>query len=401
MQIWCDSFPVVSETFVIAEARELARLGHPVEVVAGERPERPAAAAEDVRVRYLSDDSFSDRLRAATRLPPRAVARDLRHQRRWKSEEAVAPLAVVAPAALASDGVVHAHFAGAAALSAMRAACVTGRPFSLTAHAYDIYQEPRNLPEKLRAAALVTSGCDYTVRDLRRIAGPEHAERVARVVMGVDLDRFVRRSDHPAGGRVLAVGRLVEKKGFVHLIRAAADPALAGLVERITIVGDGPLRAALAREVEALGLAGVVELAGERGHEEVRELMESAAVVAVPSVVAGDGDRDSMPVVAKEALAMELPVVASDEVGLPELIRPEFGRLVPPGDAAALARALAELLALEPEERREMGRAGRSWVEEHANVHRETARLSELLEGLPARSRAGGAPAAPERAGAR
>ena len=380
VQIWCDSFPVVSETFVIAEARELARLGHPVEVVAGRRPERPAAGGEDVRVRYLSEESFGVRLRAAARLSPRAVLLDQRLRRQLREEERVAPLPVVAPAALASGGVVHAHFAGAAALSAMRAARVAGRPFSLTAHAYDIYQEPRNLPEKLRAAALVTSGCDYTVRDLRRIAGPEHAERVVRVVMGVDPERFVRRTPHPTGRRVLAVGRLVEKKGFVHLVRAAADPALAGVLEGVTIAGDGPLRAELVREVEALGVGDLVEFAGERSHDQVRELMESAAVVAVPSVVAADGDRDSMPVVAKEALAMEVPVVASDEVGLPELIRPEFGRLVAPGDAPALARALAELLALPAEERAAMGRAGRAFVEEHANVRRETARLSELLE---------------------
>ncbi|HEX8648106.1 MAG TPA: glycosyltransferase [Thermoleophilaceae bacterium] len=382
VQIWCDSFPVVSETFVIAEARELARLGHPVEVVAGRRPERPAGGAEGVRVRYLSEESFSERLRSVSRLSPRAVGRDLRLRQHLRREEPVAPLAVVAPAALASSGVVHAHFAGAAALSAMRAARVAGRPFTLTAHAYDVYQEPRNLALKLRAAALVTSGCDYTVRDLRRIAGPEHAERVVRVVMGVDPERFARRSPHPAERHVLAVGRLVEKKGFVHLVRAAADPALAGLLDRLTIAGDGPLRAELVREVERLGLGGVVELTGERGHDEVRELMERAAVLAVPSVVARDGDRDSMPVVAKEALAMEVPVVASDEVGLPELIRPDFGRLVPPGDAAGLARALAELLALAPEERAAMGRAGRAFVTEHANVHRETARLSELLEGL-------------------
>lgn len=383
VQIWCDSFPVVSETFVIAEARELARLGHPVEVVAGERPERPAAGASGIPVRYLSDDSFGDRIRAAARLSPPAVRRDRRLLRQLEDRERVAPLPVLAPAAFASRGVVHAHFAGAAALSALRAARLAGRPFSLTAHAYDIYQEPRNLAVKLRAAGLVTSGCDYTVRDLRAIAGPGHSERVVRVVMGVDPERFARGTPHSAGRRVLAVGRLVEKKGFELLVRAAADPALAGLAERVTIVGDGPLREPLERTVAELGVGDVVELAGAREHGDVRELMETAAVVAVPSVIAADGDRDSMPVVAKEALAMEVPVAASDEVGLPELIRPDFGRLVPPGDPAALAAALAELLALPVERRAAMGRAGRAFVTEHANVHRETARLSELLEALP------------------
>src|SRR3712207_2725959 len=144
--------------------------------------------------------------------------------------------------------------------------------------------------------------------------------------MGVDAERFTRRTPHPEDGPIVAIGRLVEKKGFVHLIRAAARPELAGA--RVTIVGEGGLRPALEAEVERLGVGDRVELAGRREHEEVRELFEGAAVLAMPSVVAADGDRDSAPVVVKEALAMEVPVVASDAVGLPEIVRPEFGRLV-------------------------------------------------------------------------
>jgi glycosyltransferase involved in cell wall biosynthesis len=86
-----------------------------------------------------------------------------------------------------------------------------------------------------------------------------------------------------------------------------------------------------------------------------------------------------MPVIAKEALAMEVPVVASDEVGLPEVIRPEWGRLVPPGDPPALAKALSELLALPAERRATMGVAGRAHVLDACDVHKETARLAELI----------------------
>jgi glycosyltransferase involved in cell wall biosynthesis len=99
----------------------------------------------------------------------------------------------------------------------------------------------------------------------------------------------------------------------------------------------------------------------------------------MPCVVAADGDRDSMPVVVKEALAMEVPVVASDEVGLPEIVRPEWGRLVPPADSRALAGAIAELLALPQAERAAMGRAGRARVIEAASVHRETEKLARLI----------------------
>jgi colanic acid/amylovoran biosynthesis glycosyltransferase len=99
----------------------------------------------------------------------------------------------------------------------------------------------------------------------------------------------------------------------------------------------------------------------------------------MPCVVASNGDRDSMPVVVKEALAMEVPVVASDEVGLPELVRPQWGRLVPPGDSGALAAAIRELLELPVDQRAAMGRAGREHVLAAANVRIETEKLARLI----------------------
>jgi colanic acid/amylovoran biosynthesis glycosyltransferase len=124
-----------------------------------------------------------------------------------------------------------------------------------------------------------------------------------------------------------------------------------------------------------------VELAGAAEHDAVRARLEAADLLAMPSVVAADGDRDSMPVVVKEALAMEVPVVASDEVGLPEVVQPAWGRLVAPGDPDALAAGIEELLALSVEERAAMGRAGREFVLECCDVEREAARLLELVDG--------------------
>jgi glycosyltransferase involved in cell wall biosynthesis len=160
----------------------------------------------------------------------------------------------------------------------------------------------------------------------------------------VDAGRFVRARPHPGGRTVLALGRLVEKKGFAHLVHATALLArLDAAPERVVIAGDGPLRAELEELASELGVAGIVELPGALAHDAVAELMERADVFAMPSVVAANGDRDSMPNVVYEALAMELPVVASDMVGLSEVVRPGWGRLVPPGDHVALARALREL----------------------------------------------------------
>jgi len=109
----------------------------------------------------------------------------------------------------------------------------------------------------------------------------------------------------------------------------------------VLIVGDGPLRDALHALHAELGLEDTVRFLGAQTSDRVRALLEEAAVVAVPCVIAADGDADSMPVIAKEALAMEVPVVASDAAGLPEVVRAPWGRTVPAGDADALAVALA------------------------------------------------------------
>ena len=379
-----DQFPELSETFISGEARALLELGHAVHVEsAAHAPNHDAGAADGIGAAYRSDDSRRRRLADMAwlaRRHPLRCALDLTRRRRWRREEPVPPLRRLAPPArrLRAFRVdhLHAHFAAGAALDAMRLAAVLGRPYSLMTHGYDIFQSPRNLREKHERAAFAASACDYSVRHVRGLVG---GARVERLVAGVDGERFHRQSPHVDGpGIVLAVGRLVEKKGFDVLIEAVSHmPAL----ERLMVVGEGPLRDSLAERARALGVESRVELVGACTPGEVRELMESATVLAAPSVVSADGDRDTMPVVVKEALAMELPVVASDEVGLPEVVRPDWGRLVPPGDAAGLGRALNELLELPAERRAEMGRAGRDFVLAHCELRSEARKLAELIGG--------------------
>lgn len=384
VEIRCERFPVLSQTFVANEARTLADLGHTVTIHAHERGREPLGGSIDPHLpaTYREDDTRATRARAVLRLAllhPIRVVRDIAARRRWRREEAVAPLRVLAPAMLrwrARPAHLHVHFAKESALDALRAQRIVGSAFTLTAHAYDIYSQPANLTEKLRAASVVTTGCEYTAADLRA-AAPDADVRV--VIMGVDVEEFRRSRPHPERRVVVAVGRLVDKKGFVDLVRAAAVPALAGLVDEVRIVGDGPLRPALAAEIAALGLEGVVHLVGEAAPSGVRTELEGAAVLAVPCVVAPDGDRDSMPVVIKEALAMEVPVVGTDVAGLPEILRPPFGWLVPPDDPAALAAALAEVLRLPVTERAGRGAAGRTHVAEHAALLTETTKLGLLF----------------------
>ena len=355
-----DRFPVLTETFVVNELLALRAAGYAVRVEALERGD--GAPPEGLATRYRDNGSARDLLWLLARHPLRCAA-DLAVRPRRRREEWMRPLRALAPVArrLGPGEHIHVHFAAGAALDAMRIAALTGATYSVTAHAWDIWQAPRNLREKLERAAFATTGCEYNARHLRELAP---RARMHTIVMGVDPDRFRRRAPLPGGRAVLGVGRLVAKKGFGDLARAAD-----GLDARVRIVGEGPLRQTLTG----------VELAGALEPDAVRAELERADVLAMPCVVAPDGDRDSMPVVVKEAMAMELLVVATDAVGLPECVRPPWGRLVAPGDADALRAAIEEVLALGPQERAEAGAAGRAWVVEHADVHRETARLAELI----------------------
>jgi glycosyltransferase involved in cell wall biosynthesis len=381
--VFVDRYPQLTETFVAGEAEALRRAGHEVHVEARARFYEAEADA-----RFMSDETRAQRLRAlawlAARHPLRAV-RDVLRRRRLEREERLTPLRQLAPRArrlarAAPALHLHAHFAYEAALDALRIGRLLDVPVSVTAHAADIYLDPRNLRAKLRRAHFATSGCDYTVADLRLLAGAEHAGGIVKVVMGVDLRRFARSAPHPGGRQVLAVGRLVPKKGFIHLVRAAA---LAPDV-RVTILGEGPDRAALEAEVVRLGLAGRVSLPGPAEPDAVRAALQAADLLCAPSVVTPDGDRDSMPVVVKEALAMEVCVVASDAVGLPEIVRDPWGRLVAPGDEAALAAAIGDLLDRTVEQRAAAGRAGRAFVAEHADADTEAAKLSTYIRAAQA-----------------
>ncbi|MGI8730553.1 MAG: glycosyltransferase [Solirubrobacteraceae bacterium] len=372
-----DQWPELSETFVVNELLALRRQGHEVRVQAARAAPNPnPEAPADVDVLLLGSSCPRDLLWLMLRRP-RACALDLLRRRRWRREEWVRPLrALAGPARRIVEGGdehLHAHFAGGAALDALRLSALTGRSFSVTAHAYDIFASPRNLREKLERAGAVFSGCQYNVVRLRELA-PSAA--VHEVVMGVDAQTFALNGPPPGGRMVLAVGRLVAKKGFDVLIDAAC---LLADVE-VRIIGDGPLRDALAGRIADSGAP--VELLGSRPPAEVLDAMRRADVLAMPCIVARGGDRDSMQVVVKEAMALGLLVVASDEVGLPECVLAPWGFLAAPGDPRALATALDAALALGVDERRRAGRAARAWVCEHADVDRETAAMAAVIERL-------------------
>jgi glycosyltransferase involved in cell wall biosynthesis len=263
----------------------------------------------------------------------------------------------------------------------MALAPLVGKPWSLTMHASDIVNDRRNLDVKLAAADRLITVCDYNRSFLRDELGV--TRDVDLVICGVDVPAAAPTQPDID---VVAVGRLVEKKGFDLLLDALFLPALREVVRSVVIVGDGPLDEQLRKQAADLGLADIVHFAGAQPHSETLATMSRARLLCLPARIARNGDRDSMPVVVKEAMARGIPVVATDVVGIPEMVDDSVGRLVPASDATALAAALADVLRLPEDERLALGTAGRARVTERFTMTAQVAELRRILTTLAGRA---------------
>jgi glycosyltransferase involved in cell wall biosynthesis len=280
---------------------------------------------------------------------------------------------------------LHAPFASDAATVARLAARWAGIPFSFTARAKDIFHEsvqPDDLRSKLRDAVGVVTVSNYHLKYLRATYGPLAAQ-VQHVYNGLDLDEYSFRSPRERSPLILAIGRLVEKKGFADLIDACALLALRGLSFRCRIVGAGPLRDELEARIDAAGLDSSVELVGPRPQAQVIQEMGQAALLAMPCIVGQDGDRDGLPNVIQEAMALGTPVISTDVTGIPEVVRDgETGLQVPQHDPAALAVAIERLLA-DPELRVQLASGARRLIEQEFDIHRNTERRRAIFRRRP------------------
>lgn len=278
---------------------------------------------------------------------------------------------------------IHAHFIDRAVVVAMVIGRLLDKPYSLTAHANNIFVEKILIREKIANARFAVTVSQYNKAYLLEHYPGLDPDKIHILHPWVDVSRFTPPPSRPAHQRlrILSIGRLVEKKGHGDLVRACYHLQQRGLDFECRIVGRGPLKSRLADQIAQSGLQDRVQLMGGQPQTEVMRLLASwADVFALPCVIARDGDRDGIPVSLAEAMAMELPIVSTDLVGIGELVQPSAGRLVQPRDADALADALESIHAAAPAARAEMGRQGRAIVEAKFNLIEGTAQLSRLFQ---------------------
>jgi glycosyltransferase involved in cell wall biosynthesis len=345
-----DRYLQTSQTFVSNEIDEMRAQGVEVVVVALRRGDRDLD--DDPRVLYLEDIALGRRLllehlRWLVRHPiryARFAARviQLRKDMGTYGELLAWQRLPRAAAHLESYDAVelHAHFAWWGATAAACLAPLLGVPWSVTLHAKDIFSKQRCLPQKLRMADVLITVCDYNLRWMREHLGL--TRDVGLVICGVHLP--APDEQRITGADVVVVGRLIEKKGVDVLIAATAELRVLLPDVRVHVIGEGPLREQLEAQAAALGLGDAVQFLGRRAHDEVLQRIGGARVFCLPARIAEDGDRDSMPVVIKEAMVRRVPVVGSDVAAVPEMLDEGCGILVPPDDPAALAEVLHRLL---------------------------------------------------------
>ena len=386
------TYPLLTTTFIDREVGLLRQWGVSLRIVSIRRTARPLspeqrALQEDVT--YLLPISWPSFIGAHLRfalLRPLAYWRTLFYlltrphpslKARLKTllhfGEGVYTAHLIGPAAVDQ---IHAHFIDRAATVALVVSRLLGAPYSVTAHANDIYVNPVLLPEKLAAAKFVATCTGYNKNHLSGLGEGLFNHKLSCIYHGLAVSQYrPARSTAPQKTMILAVGQLKEKKGFRYLLDACRILIAQGYALDCQIVGEGPLRPILEAQIRRLSLADSVTLCGALTHQEVIAKYRQAGLFVLPAVLGADGDRDGIPNVILEAMAMELPVVSTRHSGIPEVVQDGVnGLLVPPADGEALAKALARLLD-DPAERRRLGRQGRQTVAAHFDLEQNVKRL--------------------------
>lgn len=277
---------------------------------------------------------------------------------------------------------LHAHFGTVATSVARLASHFTGIPYTFTAHAKDIFHESvvfAEMQRKLRDAAAIVTVSDYNLKYLQATYRTA-ASQVKRIYNGLDVPQFVYQSPQHRPPQIISVGRLVEKKGLSVLLKACAVLKRSGCEFQCQIIGSGPQEQELRSQIQQLDLVDWVEIVGPRPQNEVFQYVQQAAVFAAPYVIGSDGNRDGLPTVLLEAMALGTPCVATDVTGIPEVIRDgETGLIVPQQDAETLAIVLQRLLH-DAALRDYLAIRARQLIELEFNIHHNAAQLRTLFQ---------------------
>ena len=361
-------YPRISETFISNEIFLLEKLGFPIHLFSMRRPRENFTHQSVNQVQAAVDYLPETLLRPLPRLMyhncllaahrPRIYARALKiaFQRFLRTRKSATLKHLFQAGYLVQRLMpdrriihLHAHFAHSPASVAMFASILSGLPFSFTAHAKDIYtSDSRQLREKAALAKFVVTCTEYNRRYLMALCNGEPTA-IHRIYHGIDTQLFslspdgISQAEKPY--RILTVARLIAKKGLPTVYRALKVLQDKGIAFQHTLIGDGEDREKILAVIKDLGLTANTRWLGTQPHEVVRDYYKRAHLFVLGCEVAPNGDRDGIPNVLFESMAMGVPVVATRLSAIPELVETEkTGLLVAPGQPQQLAEAMQKML---------------------------------------------------------
>jgi glycosyltransferase involved in cell wall biosynthesis len=384
-----ERFPSFGQTFCYREVAELSRQGITPPIFSIRNPKDEPAQDWDARViqrvHYLPEEKelLEDVRRACKKGKLTAEIIDALDKWGRRTDFLRLYQAVYVGLRLQEMGIshVHAHFTGMAARTAFWIHRFFPVTFSFTAHANDIFA-PRNfeigLDKLVDTARAIVTVSDFAKKFLQE-RFPERADRMRRIYNGLNLAEFGRADFSSSPPLILAVGRLIAKKGFADLICACGLIAERGKSFRCEIIGEGPLENELRRQIERLNLQNRVALSSAKPQREVRQRLAAANVFVLPSIIDPEGGMDNLPTVIMEAMATALPVVSTNIGGIPEMvIENETGFLLEPADASALADAIEKVIDDRLLAQR-LGHAGYQRAQELFSIEKNVRELSALV----------------------
>jgi glycosyltransferase involved in cell wall biosynthesis len=363
-------YPRISETFISNEILLLEQLGFQIHLFSMRQPRESFVHGSVQKIKapvdYLPETLWRPlpkllayNLRLACKRPRRYARALKKAWRRFRRTHKTATLKHLLQAGYLVQrflpgthvGHLHAHFAHSPTSVALFASQLSGLPFSFTAHAKDIYtSHRRQLAEKISLARFVVTCTGYNQQYLKQLNG-NRTTPVYRVYHGIDTRLFnhhcPRSKPHPPY-QILTVARLTAKKGLPTVLKALQSIHRQGIAVKHTLIGDGEERENILALVKRYGLDSVTRWLGTQPHEVVIEHYRRADLFVVGCEVAPNGDRDGIPNVLLESMAMGVPVVATRVSAIPELVaHHKSGLLVPPRRPHLLAQAIQELLTNE------------------------------------------------------
>lgn len=277
---------------------------------------------------------------------------------------------------------LHAHFATSAATVSRLAAKIAGIEYSVTMHAKDIFHESvvqNDLRQKIEDAKFVVTVSDFNKQFLTKQFG--HSEKILRIYNGLDLDLFGFHKKAQNTRSIISVGRLVPKKGFRYLIDACKILSDQGVDFRCEIIGTGELEEELHEQIARLGMSQQVQLTGPMPQNLVREKIRNATLFAAPCVIGDDGNRDGLPTVITESLAIGTPCISTDVTGIPEIVRhEETGIIVAQENAQELADEIRRLLD-DQQLCRTLAENSRRLIEQEFDAEQNVAQIRQLIAG--------------------